>query len=26
VTAKEGVPFPQLKYELDDSTKEIYGL
>ncbi len=26
VSAKEGVPFPQLKYELDESTKEIYGL
>lgn len=26
VPAKEGVPFPQLKFELDDSTKEIYGL
>jgi lysyl-tRNA synthetase class 2 len=24
VTAREGVPFPQLKFELDDSTKEIY--
>lgn len=26
VSAKEGVPFPQLKFELDESTKEIYGL
>lgn len=26
VTAREGVPFPQLKFELDESTKEIYGL
>lgn len=26
VTAREGVPFPQLKFELEDSTKEIYGL
>jgi lysyl-tRNA synthetase class 2 len=26
VTAREGVPFPQLKYELDDLNKEIYGL
>jgi len=26
VPAKEGVPFPQLKYDLEDSTKEIYGL
>lgn len=26
VTAKEGVPFPQLRFELDESTKEIYGL
>jgi len=26
VPAKEGVPFPQLKFELDESTKEIYGL
>ena len=24
VTAREGVPFPQLKFELDDSTREIY--
>jgi len=24
VTAREGVPFPQLKFELDSSTKEIY--
>jgi len=26
VPAKEGVPFPQLKFELDDSTREIYSL
>lgn len=26
VTAREGVPFPQLKHELEDTTKEIYGL
>lgn len=26
VPAREGVPFPQLKFELDDYTKEIYGL
>jgi lysyl-tRNA synthetase class 2 len=26
VPAKEGVPFPQLKFELDESTIEIYGL
>ena len=26
VTAREGVPFPQLKHELDPVTKEIYGL
>lgn len=26
VSAKEGVPFPQLKFELDESTREIYGL
>lgn len=26
VPAKEGVPFPQLKFELDEHTKEIYGL
>jgi lysyl-tRNA synthetase, class II len=26
IPAKEGVPFPQLKFELDESTKEIYGL
>jgi len=24
VTAREGVPFPQLRFELDDSTREIY--
>ncbi|MCL2444650.1 OB-fold nucleic acid binding domain-containing protein [Candidatus Saccharibacteria bacterium] len=24
VTAKEGVPFPQLKHEIDNTTKEIY--
>ncbi len=24
VTAREGVPFPQLKHELDETTKEIY--
>ena len=24
VTAREGVPFPQLKFEIDDSTREIY--
>lgn len=24
ITAREGVPFPQLKFELDSSTKEIY--
>ncbi len=26
VTAREGVPFPQLKHHIDDTTKEIYGL
>jgi lysyl-tRNA synthetase class 2 len=26
VTAREGVPFPQLRYEIDQTTKEIYGL
>jgi lysyl-tRNA synthetase, class II len=26
VSAREGVPFPQLKYELDETTKKIYGL
>lgn len=26
VPAREGVPFPQLKFELDKVTKEIYGL
>lgn len=26
VSAREGVPFPQLKYVLDESTKKIYGL
>ncbi|MFZ5424663.1 MAG: lysine--tRNA ligase [Patescibacteria group bacterium] len=25
VTAREGVPFPQLKFELDEVTREIYG-
>lgn len=25
VTAKEGVPFPQMKFEFDNKTKEIYG-
>lgn len=25
VSAREGVPFPQLKHEIDPSTKEIYG-
>src|SRR5690606_11607207 len=24
VTAKEGVPFPQLKFDLDNTTKKIY--
>lgn len=24
VTAREGVPFPQLKFELDESTRDIY--
>jgi len=24
VSAKEGVPFPQLKYEIDKTTKTIY--
>ena len=24
VTAREGVPFPQLKFEIDESTREIY--
>lgn len=24
VTAREGVPFPQLRFELEDSTREIY--
>ena len=24
VTAREGVPFPQMKFELDETTKEIY--
>lgn len=26
VSAREGVPFPQLRYEIDETTKEIYGL
>jgi lysyl-tRNA synthetase class 2 len=26
VSAREGVPFPQLKYELEDTTKDIYQL
>jgi lysyl-tRNA synthetase class 2 len=26
VSAREGVPFPQLRVELDENTKEIYGL
>lgn len=26
VTAREGVPFPQLKHEIDASTRKIYGL
>ncbi|MDO8488104.1 MAG: amino acid--tRNA ligase-related protein [bacterium] len=26
VTAREGVPFPQLKFELDETTKRIYNL
>jgi lysyl-tRNA synthetase class 2 len=26
VSAREGVPFPQLKYEMDPTTKQIYGL
>lgn len=26
VTAREGVPFPQLKFELDEVTKDIYGI
>lgn len=26
VSAREGVPFPQLKHEIDQVTKEIYGL
>ncbi len=26
VTAKEGVPFPQMKFELDENTKKIYNL
>ena len=26
VSAREGVPFPQMKFELDESTKSIYGL
>ena len=26
VPGREGVPFPQMRYEIDDTTKEIYGL
>ncbi len=26
VSAREGVPFPQLKFEISDTTKKIYGL
>jgi lysyl-tRNA synthetase, class II len=26
VPAREGVPFPQLKHEIDETTREIYGL
>lgn len=26
VSAREGVPFPQLKHEIDSTTKDIYGL
>lgn len=26
VPAREGVPFPQLRHELDETTKEIYGI
>ncbi len=26
VSAREGVPFPQLKYELDETTRKIYNL
>jgi lysyl-tRNA synthetase class 2 len=26
ISAREGVPFPQLRHELDETTKEIYGL
>ena len=26
VPAREGVPFPQLKHEMEETTKEIYGL
>lgn len=26
VPAREGVPFPQLKHELDETTKKIYGI
>lgn len=26
VSAREGVPFPQLRYEIDDTTKQIYNL
>lgn len=25
VTAREGVPFPQLRFEIDDTTRQIYG-
>jgi len=26
VSAREGVPFPQLKHEIDDTTRKIYGI
>jgi len=26
VTAREGVPFTQLRYEIDEINKEIYGI
>ncbi len=26
VSAREGVPFPQLRYEVDETTREIYGM
>ena len=26
VSAREGVPFPQLRFELEEATKKIYGL